>query len=313
MTRHDFIRSRLLQAPTLANSLVVLSLSVGIGTLLRWLIGSAADLIPFITFYPVIVICTLLAGWRAGLVSIFVSMAVVNLFFMRPRISITTDLQTVSMMGLFVLSCMMLVAIAQTLRATVAQLQDATDRAEYLNEELMHRVRNTLTVVNSLAALTFKSDPANFMAGFAKRMGALAGGLDLLSRHGGKTCDLRETVEAACQPFMDKQRISFAGQSSTLPGELCVPLILAVHELCTNSVKYGALSVSDGRVMVELSSDEASNEAMLVWQEIDGPEVQPPTRQGLGSALLAHPLLGPSKLSFDPQGLRCEMRLNPER
>ena len=307
------MRSRLRQAPKLTNSVLVVSLSVGIGTLFRWMIGSAADLIPFITFYPVIVICTLLAGWRAGLVSIFVSMAVVNLVFLRPQIGFTTDWQTVSMMGLFVLSCVMLIAIAQTLRATVAQLQDATDRAEYLNQELMHRVRNTLTVVNSLAALTFKSDPANFMTGFTKRMGALAGGLDLLSRHGGKSCDLRETVEEACQPFMLDHRISFAGPSCTLPGELCVPLVLAVHELCTNSVKYGALSVSGGRVNVELSTDEASNEALVVWQEIDGPQVQPPTRQGLGSTLLAHPLLGPSRLSFDPQGLRCEMRLNPER
>ena len=308
MTRYDFMRSRLARGPSLKNSLIVVITAVGIATGLRWLVGAAADLVPFVTYFPAIVICALLAGWRAGLVSILASMTIVNLLFLKPRIEIAGDWQTGVMMGLFVLSCLALVATAQSLRNTVTKLQAANERSEYLKQELMHCVRNTLTVINSLAALTHQSDSANFMANFSKRMGALASGLDLLAEGPDGTCELRETIEQACQPFMHGERIRISGQSSTLPGEVCMPLVLAIHELCTNAVKYGAFSDPAGSLMIQLSVDEASKDSLLIWQEADGPSVSPPVREGLGSALLAHPLLGPAVLTFLPQGLRCEMR-----
>jgi two-component sensor histidine kinase len=278
-------------------------------SIVRWLLGAAAEPVPFVTYYPAIVVCTLLAGWRAGLASIFLSMALVNLVFIQPKMVITADWRTITMMGLFVLSCGMLVAIAQTLRATVTSLQAATDRTEYLNQELLHRVRNSLTLVNSLAAMTHRSDPANFVAAFSKRMTALAEGLDVLSRQDGQECDLHETVAQALAPFVQDDRIAVSGPTCLLPPQACVPLVLAIHELCTNAVKYGALSSRAGCIRIEIQLDKQHGEARLTWQELGGPVVSPPQRSGLGTALLADPVLGPASLTYHPQGLQCEMRL----
>lgn len=309
MVRFRSVRSRLLHEATFGQSLLVIVICVAIASIARWLLGAAADPVPFVTYYPAIVICALLAGWRAGLASIFLSMALVNVVFMQPKMVITADWRTATMMGLFVLSCVMLVAIAQTLRATVSSLQAATERTEFLNKELLHRVRNSLTVVNSLAAMTHRADPANFVPVFSKRMIALAEGLDVLSRHAGQVCDFHETVARALAPFVQDERIVLSGPTCLLPPQACVPLVLAIHELCTNAVKYGALSSQVGSILIETQLDTQHGEAQLIWQELGGPVVSPPQREGLGTALLADPVLGPARLSYDPQGLRCELRL----
>lgn len=309
MVRYRSVRSRLLRKPTLGHSLVVIAACVAAASLARWLLGDAARPVPFVTYFPAIVLCALLAGWRAGLASVLVSMAVVNLIFMQPKIAITGDWNTAVMMILFVLSCALLVAIAQTLRSTVASLQMATDRAEYLNQELIHRVRNSLTVVNSLAAMTHRADPASFTAVFSKRMAALAEGLDILSRRDGLERDLHDIVSKACAPFGEGKRIVISGTTGKLPSQTCVPLILAVHELCTNAVKYGALSYPEGRIRIQTTWDDIQGLAHVHWEEADGPLVAPPEQEGLGSALLADPILGPANLVFNPQGVRCEMCL----
>jgi len=306
MLQHGFVRSMLLRPPMLRNSLITLVVTIFVASALRWLFGAAAEPVPFVTYFPAIVVTTLLAGWRAGLTSVFASIAVVKLVFHQPESPIVNDWQSFAMAVLFVLSCVMLVAIAQWLRVTVSSLQAANDRAEFLNRELLHRVRNSLAIVNSLAALTYQTEQSRFLSVFSKRMSALASGLDLLSEQGGDQCDLRETVEKACAPFDFRGRIEISGSGCSLPGSLCVPLTLAVHELCTNAVKYGALSDPDGKVTIELCS-KAPGEASLVWRETGGPPVVTPDHQGLGTALLSHPSLGPATLTFPESGLQCEM------
>lgn len=309
MFRLRSVRSRLLRKPTLGFSVLTVTACVLVASVARWILGEAANSVPFVSYYPAIVLCTLLAGWRAGAMAIFVSMALVNTLFMRPQVSVTQDWHTAATMTLFVLSCGLLVAIAQTLRVTVVQLQAATDRAEYLNQELLHRVRNSLTVVNALAAMTFKAEPANFIPVFSKRMGALAGGLDVLSLHDGQECDLHAMINQACAPFAEGSRITVMGSTGMLPSQVCIPLMLGIHELCTNAVKYGALSVVDGEIRIETEWDVANGVASVTWQESGGPTVTLPERRGLGSALLADPLLGPATVTFEPHGLRCELRL----
>ncbi|MGG6496416.1 UNVERIFIED_CONTAM: sensor histidine kinase, partial [Bacteroidetes bacterium 56_B9] len=87
--------------------------------------------------------------------------------------------------------------------------------------------------------------------------------------------------------------------------------VMAVHELATNASKYGALSVPEGRVTV--SWDGASHEGVtLVWQESNGPRVEPPQRRGLGSRLIdRHPAFRAVSLEFPPDGARCSIALKP--
>ena len=182
MTRVGFVRLWLSRPATPGRSLIGILTSVGVASILRWMLGVAADPIPFATYYPAIVLCALFAGWRAGLACIVVSIAAVDIVFLKPHLRPTTDLRAFAMMAIFLLSCGALVAVAQTLRTTVARLNEVSERARYLNNELLHRVRNTLTIINSLAIQTYRAEPLEFPAAFSKRMSALAGGLDILAR-----------------------------------------------------------------------------------------------------------------------------------
>ena len=234
-------------------------------------------------------------------------MAAVDLLFLKSHLRPTTDLRTAGMMALFVLSCLIFVSIAQALRSTIAQLNAANERTEFLNQELLHRMRNTLTVINSLAFQTYRAEPSDFPNVFSKRMAALAGGLDALTKDLGKDVELRVVIDNAIRPFMHDDCIVVTGPAFTIPEDTCIPLTLAIHELCTNAVKYGALSVSGGRVHIQ--SFEANGSVQLTWQESGGPHVGQPSQKGLGSALLNHPKLGPAKSTFLHEGLRCEMLL----
>ncbi len=105
--------------------------------------------------------------------------------------------------------------------------------------------------------------------------------------------------------------MNIVGPTCSLPEAACVPLVLALHELGTNAVKYGALSTLSGSVDLVWTSVEApcgGREVVLDWTEKEGPEVEPPTRQGLGSRLLTRqPGLNDVTLQFRPEGLRCRI------
>ena len=310
MTRFGFVRAAITRPETFWRGLAVMALTIGLATGLRWLLGTAADPVPFVTYFPAIVLCTLFAGWRAGVVSILLSAAIVNTVFlgepMRPR----TDVQTAGMISLFFLSCLLLVAIAQTLRKTFRDLLVAKERSDFLNRELHHRVRNTLSIVQALADQSVRSDPQNFRSAFAGRLSALADAHDVLSRGSTDTCELKTVVQKSCEAFHHDGNFDFEGPPCRLSSETCLALSMALHELCTNALKHGALSVPEGRVHVSWS-EPSDDETTLIWQEEGGPEVQPPTRKGLGTMLLtSQPEIGNADLQFHPRGLRCEMKLH---
>ena len=104
-----------------------------------------------------------------------------------------------------------------------------------------------------------------------------------------------------------KERFQIEGSSLPLPPKATLALSLALHELCTNAVKYGALSTREGRVCIRWHA--ATDRFRLTWEEIGGPPVSQPKRQGFGSVLitrvLADDLDGLVKLDYRPSGLIC--------
>jgi two-component sensor histidine kinase len=96
-----------------------------------------------------------------------------------------------------------------------------------------------------------------------------------------------------------------------LPQKIVASLSLALHELGTNAAKYGALSNATGRIAISWSFAKETGDLRLVWREMDGPEVLPPTRKGFGSRLverlLAAELNGKSTIAYDPSGVICEI------
>lgn len=186
-----------------------------------------------------------------------------------------------------------------------------------LLDELNHRVKNTLAVVQSIAVQTLRhaTDGAVAVDHFQARLLALAKAHDLLtaSRWAG-TC-LRDVVETAIGPCMGHglERFSIDGPAVRLCPRPSLALSMALHELCTNAVKYGALSVPAGRVRIHWHIREGDDRRrlLLAWQESGGPPVTPPTRRGFGTRLvergLRHDLGGEVELAFGHGGVTCSI------
>jgi two-component sensor histidine kinase/PAS domain-containing protein len=200
-----------------------------------------------------------------------------------------------------------------TLDATERRL--AQQHQQLLINELNHRVKNTLAVVQSLARQTFKAAAATeARAAFEGRLQSLARAHDALTRRNWDGVTLAEVVDAATSPFQsDANGFAVNGPELQIRSEPAISLAMAFHELATNAAKYGALSVPGGAVEVSWSIDEHAAEPLLKmrWRESGGPAIAPPVQRGFGSRLLerglATELGGRVEFLFNPGGVSCEI------
>lgn len=191
--------------------------------------------------------------------------------------------------------------------------KEASERQQLLINELNHRVKNTLALVQSIAGLTIRSSEAlpDFRDAFEKRLGALSRAHDLLNRTWWGAVPLRTVLEAELAPFV-RGRVELAGEDVALSPRQGIALTLILHELATNAAKHGALSVAKGKLRVEWERAPGTTELILAWNESGGPAVDPPTRKGFGSALIERSvngdLGGGLEQHFDTDGYRCAIR-----
>ncbi|MDI1432550.1 AAA family ATPase [Polyangium sorediatum] len=211
----------------------------------------------------------------------------------------------------------------------VAFVLDLTERkqAEELQKlllnELNHRVKNTLVIVQAIAAQTLRmaDSPKAFTEAFMARLLALSQTHNLLNQTSWQSASLRDIVCAELAPHAngDAGRFSLAGQDVRLRPEAAVTLGMVFHELSTNAAKYGALSLPSGHVQVtwNVNTCAAERRLHLEWQEMHGPPVRVPRRKGFGSRLierdLGRQLESEVHLEFLPEGVRCVMDLPLER
>ncbi|HEY6916033.1 MAG TPA: PAS domain S-box protein [Allosphingosinicella sp.] len=198
-----------------------------------------------------------------------------------------------------------------------ANFSDITERKkaeqyrEMLLGELNHRVKNTMALVQATAHQTFRSAevPQHLRQTFEGRLAALARAHDLLIRQSWESATLGEVVRTALDPFgiAEDGRFSVEGPDLRLPAQAAVSLAMALHELATNAVKYGALSGPEGSVALRWSAE--SERLQFRWTEAGGPEVRVPDERGFGSRLieraLAAELGGKVRMDFAPAGLTC--------
>lgn len=209
--------------------------------------------------------------------------------------------------------------------AVAGSTRDVTERRQHeqhmqlLLNELNHRVKNTLAIVQSMVRQTLQggTDMADAQERIESRLLALSEAHDVLTNENWRGADLQEVARAAAAPHQqgDGERFDIEGPSFRLDPRRAVALSMALHELCTNAVKYGALSVPQGRVQISWthSSESPSPELALLWEERGGPPVRVPAQRGFGSRLvergLKHDLGGESTLSFDPAGVTCRITM----
>ena len=187
------------------------------------------------------------------------------------------------------------------------------ERQQLLINELNHRVKNTLALVQGLALQSFRKDRtvAESQQIFQARLAMLAAGHDLLTREKWEGATIAALVADATAAYADPVgRILAGGDSVLLAPKAAISLGMALHELGTNAAKHGALSTPEGKVAISwtLSSDRKFS---FLWQESGGPIATSPTRQGFGLRMieraLASDLDGHISIDFEPSGIICQI------
>jgi two-component sensor histidine kinase len=201
------------------------------------------------------------------------------------------------------------------LHREIKQRENAERQHQLLIAELHHRVKNTLTVVQSLVELSSRHTQSleAFLSSITGRIASLAKTHTLLVERQWLSVSLRPMIDGELEAHEAGNRISANGDDVLLPSRCAVGIGMAVHELITNAVKYGALSVPDGHVTISWTTvPKADGDWLLLdWFEAGGPTVLPPTNRGFGSVLLdrvlSHELNGKITMDFDPAGLRARI------
>ncbi|MGU3537046.1 HWE histidine kinase domain-containing protein [Methylobacterium sp. A54F] len=202
----------------------------------------------------------------------------------------------------------------------ITDAKQAEEHLLLLIHELNHRVKNTLATVQSIAGQSLRrldgDEASAARAAFEARLLALARVHDVLTRESWEGAELGTVVADAIRPLDTaegvRSRFSASGPPLRLPPRLALSIAMALHELGTNAVKYGALSREGGTVDITWSvrrDDEGEIRLFLRWTERGGPPVTQPTRTGFGSRLiersLARELAGTVELLFAPGGVVC--------
>lgn len=206
------------------------------------------------------------------------------------------------------------VSIAGTTR-DITDIKRAEEHLHLLVNELNHRVKNTLATVQSLARQSFRDDAVASKRAFEQRLVALSNAHTLLTRTNWEKADLGELVAQALLPFKDNgthaDRFRIGGEAVILTPQTALALAMALHELASNAVKYGALSNDEGHVAIGWERD--GDRLRIVWREMAGPAVVPPGRKGFGSRLLerglASELNGAVRLEYPSSGVVCTIEL----
>lgn len=195
----------------------------------------------------------------------------------------------------------------------ITEHRDAQHSQRVLINDLNHRMKNTLTVVQAMAEQTFRADRpmADAIACFGGRLRALASMQDQLVTNAWETVPLRDLVATTCAPLdPGGGRIRLEGPCLVVGAEMAVTLTMALHELLTNAVKYGALSNHTGRVAITWRTcvEAGGQRLRLVWKERGGPAVSVPVGRGFGSRFIERCLGGEagdrSTLCFEADGVR---------
>lgn len=316
MTLDNWIRQRIEAQPRgLMGQLAVAALCVAAATILR--IGLrvwAPSGIPYITYFPALVIAGILGGRRAS-VSALIASAVIGSYFLVERNGHSV-LPTPAWAGViaYLVSGGLIVWLSDLVANSLRELGKAHRQEHLLGLELQHRVKNTLAIVQAIANQTLAATTvAGFKIAFTDRLIALGDAHNVLSESAWREVSLTVLVRRALEPFVgqDPGRLRLEGKDLQLPADLVVDLALCLHELGANATKHGALSAPKGYVEVRWAR-ATDGRVELRWSEHGGPVVAAPTHRGFGSRLLERGLSRGRKptvtTEYRPEGLRWKVQ-----
>ncbi len=283
-------------------------LCVAAGTLARFAIDMIApQAVPFATYFPAVLIATLIGGLTAGIFAAVLSGGAAWWLFMPPRTAwdalTSQDLVSVA---LFLLVAATIVWIAAQYRRLVRRLDEAEHYRQFVVDELSHRVKNKLATVYAILRHELRGH-RDIWTSVAGRLRALSAADDFIIKSHGEGIALRQILKAELAPY-GSATIALQGCEVLVHDKLAVALALVFHELVTNAAKYGALSSPNGRIDIAWHLD--NGDIKVDWIERGGPAVSPPTRRSFGSQLIERSLDslgGRAKIDFAASGIVCRL------
>ncbi|KQO75302.1 GAF domain-containing protein [Rhizobium sp. Leaf262] len=202
--------------------------------------------------------------------------------------------------------------VADRAYAAIARL-NAESEQRVLNQELSHRLKNTLSIVQAIAAQTLRNvTEKDAVAAFNGRLHALSSAHDVLLQQSWSTARLREVIGRVMHLHAGDGKVVMSGPEVPLGPKAGLSLSLLLHELGTNAIKYGALSTEAGLVDISWHVSDDSEKPILTlrWEEKGGPPANEPERRGFGSRLIRMGIAGTGDVekNFTPKGLIATFR-----
>lgn len=302
----------------------VTEITVGIVTAIALLLMRLAlqpvlgDRAPYAFVFVGVAAASIAAGWRCGLATLVGGQVLIWYAVLEPQWSfVPKDTGDVAALVVVTASQVVLLAVIAIYQREIRNAwdaRDATDRArDLLVEELNHRVKNTLSVVQSLARHSLRGVEEAPVEAFTSRLMALARTHDLLATRQWEWSDISMVVDAATAPYRVKaqNRFTVTGPNIDLPPRTALNLALTLNELATNAAKFGALTSQQGHVTIQWTL--SSNTMLLAWKEMGGPQPVPPKSEGFGLRMIRQAIAdepnGTVELNFEPTGLVCWMEM----
>jgi PAS domain S-box-containing protein len=196
----------------------------------------------------------------------------------------------------------------------ISERKRKEEQIELLAREVDHRSKNLLGLVLAIVHLTQADSPDDLKKAIEGRVRALANAHTLLAEARWSGADLHKLIAEELRPYclQDAPRMTIKGPNLVLEPEMAQAIAVALHELTTNAVKYGALSVLTGHIQVEWSR-AADGRVVILWSETGGPPVKPPVRSGFGMSvvdrMISDQLRGKVRFNWRRAGLVCEIAM----
>jgi two-component sensor histidine kinase len=280
-------------------------------TLVRYALGLIDPaIVVFATYYPAILIATLIGGASAGALVLVLGGAVAWWGFMPPsQIYFPPRLDQAISLGIYLCSGAVILVAGESYRRLLRRFYENEHHNRLVIEELGHRVKNKLATIQAILSYQLRGNDELWTA-ISGRLAALARTDELVIASGGRGAEIGEIIRGELLPYEDaaSSRVKTEGPPVLLPPQLAVLLGLIVHELATNAGKYGALSAATGRIDVRWKAER--DRITISWIESGGPRATRPARRGFGTKLFdgaLAPFRGGVEQTFDPAGLRCRI------
>jgi two-component sensor histidine kinase len=290
--------------------------AVGVATLIQWLAQAQYAGAPFLTIYPAVILAALFGGRGPGFLAAVLAGGCQWAFFIP-----TLHLLAVATYALDASVCVMLIdyinRTVDLLRANIDEEKQAKQHQYLLAKELHHRIQNLFTVIQGVIRFSLPGEGMTQESALRKRLldrlQSMSAANRAITDSMGDGVRLLDLINGEIRGFESRVNVS-GGSGLVLGPQMTQDFSMILHELVTNALKYGALSVAKGRVGMRL--DWASPVLTFIWQESGGPAVSEPSSSGFGSRILgtfAKSFCRNVEPGYDPSGFRYTLQIESDQ